>query len=245
MTTATARPELLPHVGISPEELWESYEAAARPPMQDLIRQWRPSPLVDQHRTFVWGAGDPETARILLIGEAPGRDEVATGIPFVGPAGQVLSSALHKAGLSRARDVYIVNTVTQPPPALGGRPIGPPRPRAMWAERERLFQITEVLRPQVILLMGRFAAANFMAEALIEELSRKNVTLDTGRFVISRALGWHEQGVHSRLPCPTAVTYHPSYFLYLRDRTSGQHEVFQDAVRQFITTLSEAKERLQ
>ena len=57
-----------------------------------------------------------ETARIVLIGEAPGETEDETGKPFVGRAGQLLDKFLEEAGISRQDDLYIINTVKCRPP---------------------------------------------------------------------------------------------------------------------------------
>ena len=64
---------------------------------------------------IVFSDGNPN-AKIVLIGEAPGADEDATGIPFVGRAGKFLSKLIEESGLSRKDDFYICNTVKCRPP---------------------------------------------------------------------------------------------------------------------------------
>ena len=64
----------------------------------------------------VFADGNPETAKIVLIGEAPGENEDETGKPFVGRAGQLLNKFLEDAGISRQDDLYIINTVKCRPP---------------------------------------------------------------------------------------------------------------------------------
>ena len=64
----------------------------------------------------VFSDGNPETARIVLIGEAPGETEDETGTPFVGRAGKLLNQFLEEAGISRKDDLYIINTVKCRPP---------------------------------------------------------------------------------------------------------------------------------
>ena len=65
----------------------------------------------------VWGNG-PAGAKMALVGEAPGVEEVASGFGFVGPAGRVLSVALHAAGVKR-NECYVTNTVKCLPPKRG------------------------------------------------------------------------------------------------------------------------------
>ena len=60
---------------------------------------------------IVFSDGNPESAKAILIGEAPGENEDKTGTPFVGRAGKLLNEFLEKAGISREKDLYIINTV--------------------------------------------------------------------------------------------------------------------------------------
>ena len=72
--------------------------------------------LAKTRNNVVFSDGNPSTAKIVLIGEAPGEMEDETGRPFVGRAGQLLDEFLKGAGISRDEDVYIVNTVKCRPP---------------------------------------------------------------------------------------------------------------------------------
>ena len=65
---------------------------------------------------IVFSDGNPEKAKAILIGEAPGENEDKTGTPFVGRAGKLLNEFLIKAGISRKDDLYIINTVKCRPP---------------------------------------------------------------------------------------------------------------------------------
>lgn len=70
---------------------------------------------LSQNRTkIVFGDGNPD-ARLMFVGEAPGRAEDAQGLPFVGPAGKLLDDLLDGIGMKRA-DVYITNVVKCRPP---------------------------------------------------------------------------------------------------------------------------------
>jgi DNA polymerase len=93
-----------------------------------------------------------ERARLMLIGEAPGRDEDLSGVPFVGPAGQLLDKMLAAVGLSEA-DVHITNTVYWRPP--GNRTPSPPETQAC---RPFLDRQIELVQPDMIALLGGAAA---------------------------------------------------------------------------------------
>lgn len=72
--------------------------------------------LANTRKNVVFSDGNPSTAKVVLIGEAPGEMEDETGRPFVGRAGQLLNKFLSDAGISRDEDVYIINTVKCRPP---------------------------------------------------------------------------------------------------------------------------------
>ncbi|WP_352402248.1 uracil-DNA glycosylase [Synergistes jonesii] len=74
----------------------------------------RACPLADTRAKVVFGDGDPDS-KLLFIGEGPGADEDAQGLPFVGKAGQLLTQILTAAGISR-KEVYITNIVKCRPP---------------------------------------------------------------------------------------------------------------------------------
>lgn len=101
------------------------------------------------------GAGNPD-ADIMLVGEAPGRDEDARGEPFVGAAGRRLSVALEGAGISRG-DVYITNVVKCRPP--GNRV---PLPQEEAACSGHLAAEIEAVDPRVICVMGNTAFGSLL-----------------------------------------------------------------------------------
>lgn len=100
---------------------------------------------------LVFGAGNPD-AELMLIGEAPGREEDLQGKPFVGAAGRLLTEALGRVGLSRA-DVYIANILKCRPP--GNRNPQPEEIKVCFPYLER--QI-EIIKPKLICTMGNFAS---------------------------------------------------------------------------------------
>ena len=111
---------------------------------------------------LVPGEGDT-TARVMFIGEAPGASEDKQGRPFVGRAGKLLDELLAEAGLSRA-DVYITNVVKARPP--GNRdPKAPEVAHHMpWLEQE-----LALVRPELVVPLGRHALAHFTTDVKISE----------------------------------------------------------------------------
>ena len=135
----------------------------------------------------VLGVGD-RNADWLIIGEAPGADEDAQGEPFVGQAGKLLDAMLAAINLQRGNNVYIANVLKSRPP--GNRN---PEPDEVAACRPYLLAQIELIRPKLILALGRFAAQSL---------------LDTDE-AISRLRG----RVHQFQNVPLVVTYHPAYLL--------------------------------
>lgn len=101
------------------------------------------------------GEGNPD-AEILFVGEGPGQKEDELGRPFVGPAGQLLEEMLRHVGLTRG-DVYIANVIKHRPP--GNRDPLPDELEACWPY---LKQQIEIIRPKIIVCLGRHALARFL-----------------------------------------------------------------------------------
>ncbi len=136
----------------------------------------------------VFGVGD-RGARWMLIGEAPGAEEDRQGLPFVGRAGQLLNAMLRAVGLSRDA-VYIANILKCRPPNNRD-----PKPEEVAHCEGYLHRQVALVRPRVILCLGRIAAQNLLkVEAPLKALR--------GR-------------VHAYGPArtPVIVTYHPAYLL--------------------------------
>src|SRR5919106_1335437 len=106
----------------------------------------------------VFGEG-PETARVLIVGEQPGDAEDRAGRPFVGPAGQLLDSALDAAGIDRT-DVYVTNAVKHFKWIARGKRRIHQKPNAaeMAACRPWLEAELAVVRPKVLVALGATAA---------------------------------------------------------------------------------------
>ena len=141
-----------------------------------------------QSRTqTVFGVGD-EDADWMLIGEAPGAEEDRLGDPFVGQAGRLLDNMLAAIGLERGRNVYIANVLKCRPP--GNRN---PQPEEVARCTPHLLRQIELVRPKLIVAMGRFAAQTLLdTDASIASLRGK---------------------LHRYAGVPLIVTYHPAYLL--------------------------------
>lgn len=142
-------------------------------------------------RQAVFGMG-AEQARWLVVGEAPGEQEDRQGLPFVGRSGQLLDAMLAAVGMSRERDVYIANVIKCRPP--GNRN---PKPEEIAACRPYLLRQIALLKPERILVLGRFAAQTLLeTDAAIGSLRGRVHTLKTADGDI-----------------PMVVSYHPAYLL--------------------------------
>lgn len=135
----------------------------------------------------VFGVGD-ENAEWLLVGEAPGAEEDARGEPFVGQAGRLLDNMLAAIGLRRGDNVYIANVLKCRPP--GNRN---PEPFEVAQCSPHLERQIDLIRPKLLIAMGRFAAQTLLGtDASIASLR--------GR-------------LHKYRGVPLIVTYHPAYLL--------------------------------
>src|SRR5580765_5872994 len=103
----------------------------------------------------VFGVGNP-SADLMFVGEAPGADEDIQGIPFVGRAGQLLTKIIEAISLKRD-DVYIANVIKCRPP--GNR--NPEQDEVETCE-PFLFQQIDVIKPKVIVALGKFAAQTLL-----------------------------------------------------------------------------------
>ncbi|MCP5277307.1 MAG: uracil-DNA glycosylase [Thiobacillus sp.] len=144
----------------------------------------------DLHKTRtqgVLGVGD-RNADWLVVGEAPGAEEDRLGQPFVGQAGKLLDAMLAAIGQARGRNVYIANVLKSRPP--GNRD---PRPDEVAACVPYLERQIDLIRPKIILALGRFAAQSLL--------------------LTDTPIGRLRGKVHEYRGVPLVVTYHPAYLL--------------------------------
>ncbi len=106
--------------------------------------------LAASRQNVVFGAGNAD-AELMFVGEAPGKNEDAQGLPFVGQAGQLLNTLLGEIGLARD-DVFICNTLKCRPP--GNRD---PQPLEIDNCQDYLFEQVALIQPRVICTLGNFA----------------------------------------------------------------------------------------
>lgn len=127
------------------------------------IAQCQRCPLSRGRSHTVPGEG-PADARLMFIGEAPGFHEDRLGRPFVGAAGQFLEELLHSVGMTRDQ-VYICNVIKCRPPNNRD-----PLPEEVEACRPYLDRQIELVRPRVIVTLGRFSMARYFPNASISQI---------------------------------------------------------------------------
>lgn len=120
--------------------------------------------ILSQGRTNPVPGEGPESADIMLIGEGPGFHEDRQGRPFVGASGQYLEELLEKIGFRR-QEVYIANVVKCRPP--GNRD---PKPEEIEACRPYLDKQIELVRPRLIVTLGRFSMQRYFPGASISRI---------------------------------------------------------------------------
>ncbi|HSX09615.1 MAG TPA: uracil-DNA glycosylase [Candidatus Saccharimonadales bacterium] len=103
------------------------------------------------------GEGNPD-ADVIFIGEAPGKQEAASGRPFIGRSGQLLRSLIRGIGLDDEKDVYITSPVKYLPNGRDGTPGGTPTSEDIAHGRIHLMKQFAVIKPKVVVLLGRVAA---------------------------------------------------------------------------------------
>jgi uracil-DNA glycosylase len=213
------KPERLAHPNVSKDRA-EPAEASSRPTpalrgnrpagieamdwsaLREAVAGCTACKLCESRRQTVFGVGN-EQAHWMIVGEAPGEQEDIQGEPFVGKSGQLLDNMLRALGLGRketpppsgegspsdpARQVFIANTLKCRPP--GNRN---PQPEELAQCEHFLIRQIELVKPKIILAMGRFA---------VQSLLRSDEPIGRLRGRVHRY-----QGV------PLIVTYHPAYLL--------------------------------
>ena len=152
--------------------------------------------LAKERKHVVVSRGQP-SARLMVIGEAPGADEDAQGRPFVGRSGRLLDASLTEVGLDQEDDIYICNLIKCRPP--GNRRPTPVELKACrpWLDR----QILEV-NPEVLLILGATASAALLESRTQISRLRGQWTQWKGRFVMP--------------------SFHPSYLLRNPSREPGK-----------------------
>lgn len=169
--------------------------------IEDEIEMLTTSPLYAYRVAQGWrpviGEGDHD-ASLMLIGEAPGKEEARQGRPFVGASGRMLDELLASVGLQRA-DVYITNVVKDRPPDNRDPTVDEVRIYAPFLARQ-----IELIQPRVIATLGRFAMQFVLTHFAMPEAGQKISTLH-GRPLVAHA----PYGEVRVVPL-----YHPAVALY-------------------------------
>ena len=155
--------------------------------LRDSVAQCRACGLCESRKNTVFGVGNTR-AHWMIVGEAPGQNEDLQGEPFVGQAGKLLDNMLAALRLNRRERVYIANVLKCRPP--GNRN---PEPEEITQCEPFLRRQVDLLRPKIILAMGRFAVQTLL-----------QTTEPVGRL---------RGRVHRYHDVPLVVTYHPAYLL--------------------------------
>lgn len=156
-------------------------------------------PLHEGRTNVVFGSGNPQ-ARVLIVGEAPGKNEDLQGEPFVGKAGQNLNDLLQLAGLNR-EDIFIANVLKCRPP--GNRD---PKPEEIEVCTPFLREQTRTINPEFIVTLGNFATRFILK-------TEQGITRLHGQVI--------QRGRFKVLPM-----YHPAAAIYDRTKMEALREDF-------------------
>ena len=189
----------VPHAGapagldVSPDDRAARIARLDWPALRDAVASCTACALCESRTQTVFGVGHLQ-ARLMVVGEAPGEQEDRQGEPFVGQAGKLLDNMLRAIGLTRdagaptAQQVFIANTLKCRPPRNRN-----PDPAETAACAPYLARQIDLVRPRVLLAMGRFAAQALLAS--------------------DEPIGKLRGRVHRWRDTPVVVTYHPAYLL--------------------------------
>jgi DNA polymerase len=189
---AVATSALAPAIAAAPDGRAQAISVMPWTELREAVAACTACELCHSRRQTVFGVGHPQ-AHWMIVGEAPGEQEDLKGEPFVGAAGHLLDNMLRALQLTRddappARQVYIANTLKCRPPRNRN-----PEPQEMARCEPFLVRQIELIRPRLILAMGRFAV-----QALLRS---------------SEPIGKLRGRVHRYQGVPLVVTYHPAYLL--------------------------------
>ena len=164
-----------------------TYKAETLEELREAIGDCRRCKLWSGRTHLVFGVGNPK-AKLMFIGEGPGRDEDLQGEPFVGRAGQLLTDIITKGMGLKREDVYIANVVKCRPPENRN-----PEPDEVASCEPFLKKQIDLVRPEIIIALGKFAVQ----------------TLLQSKVPITKLRGnWHSYHGIKLMP-----TFHPAYLL--------------------------------
>ena len=169
--------------------------------------------LSETRTQLVFGEGNPE-ADILFVGEAPGEEEDASGVPYVGPAGGMFNDMIESVGLNRDEDMFVTNVLCCRPTQeskddrTGGTKIENRSPNKEEREscRPRLLETVYQVDPLIIVASGNVAIQALLSKA-------PKISAIQGHFQTM-----HLEGRHRMVRYPLMPLFHPSYLLRSHDR---------------------------
>lgn len=185
-TPAPVAPQVVPKTDPVQEARKAAASATALPSLRQALAEFDHCELKKGARNLVFADGMPGS-RVMIIGEAPGRDEDREGRPFVGRAGQLLDRMLAAIGLDRQKNVYITNVLPWRPPQNRD-----PLPVEIGMMKPFLERHVALAQPQVLVLMG-----NISCDAVL------------GKRGITRLRGQWTQAMN----LPVMPMFHPAYLL--------------------------------
>ncbi|MEI6053908.1 MAG: uracil-DNA glycosylase [Candidatus Saccharibacteria bacterium] len=169
--------------------------------------------LAHQAKNLVMGDGNVN-ADIVIIGEAPGKKEDLSGLPFMGAAGKFLNEMLASVGIERS-DVFITNIVKYRPP--DNRDPSTDEKAAFWPY---LLRQLDVIHPKVVVTLGRHSMGYFLPEKLISEVH-----------------GQPSQVKFNDLELTVVPLYHPAAALYRR----SMRELLMDDFKKLLKIINNKK----
>lgn len=152
-------------------------------------------PLAVHGTNVVVYRGSP-TARLMIVGEAPGAEEDRLGKPFVGKSGRLLDDILRAAGFDPERDVFVTNSAFRRPPENRN-----PTPEEIEYYRPWLLEIVRLVDPKLVLLAGAVAVRSVLGDT-------RGITKIRGQW-----FDWHGRA--------TMPIFHPAYLLRNPSREPG------------------------
>ena len=173
--------------------------------LEETVRSCQLCGLCEGRTQTVFSEGSP-TADLMFIGEAPSEEEDQQGLPFVGPAGQLLTDIITKGMMLKRKDVYLCNVIKCRPPHSRD-----PLPEEKAACEPYLLQQLDLVLPKVICVLGSHAAKTL---------------LNTDESTANLRGQWHfYHGI------PVRVTYHPAYLLRSPDEKRKTWEDVQQIMK--------------
>ena len=184
--------------------------------LKNAVQNFRGCTLKDTARNTVFSDGN-EGAKVMLIGEAPGANEDAKGIPFCGDSGQLLDRVLATIGLTRQENLYITNVIFWRPPANRKPTDEELRSCLPFVEKH-----IALLAPKFLIVAGGVALYSLFGISTAISKYRQNIMKYKNQYLTA--------------DIPTTIIYHPSYLLRqpLQKKSAWQDMLF---IKKNLTTL--------